>query len=67
MEWRCRALGIVGSFCLAIAALASPIEPGRIEVLDGDTIRVGGTVYRLIGFDTPEGVCVPKTPSALIS
>jgi endonuclease YncB( thermonuclease family) len=27
---------------------------GPIEVIDGDTIRLNGTAYRLIGFDTPE-------------
>jgi endonuclease YncB( thermonuclease family) len=27
---------------------------GPIEVIDGDTVRLNGTAYRLIGFDTPE-------------
>jgi endonuclease YncB( thermonuclease family) len=35
-------------------ALGSPIEPGAIEVVDGDTIRAGGRTFRLVGFDTPE-------------
>lgn len=39
----------------ATPALASPIEPGAILVLDGDTIRAWGDVYRLVGFDAPEG------------
>src|SRR5258706_1394446 len=25
-----------------------------IEVIDGDTVRFNGAVYRLVGFDTPE-------------
>jgi endonuclease YncB( thermonuclease family) len=25
-----------------------------IEVIDGDTVRMNGTIYRLTGFDTPE-------------
>jgi hypothetical protein len=28
--------------------LGSPIEPGAIEVLDGDTIRAGGRTFRLL-------------------
>ena len=36
-----------------ITAPASP-DFGGIEVIDGDTIRRGGRVYRLVGFDTPE-------------
>jgi endonuclease YncB( thermonuclease family) len=38
----------------AAPVLASPIEPGAIEVVDGDTIRAGGRTVRLVGFDTPE-------------
>jgi|SRR5215212_6303229 len=29
-------------------------EPGRIEVIDGDTVLAQGVTYRLVGFDTPE-------------
>jgi endonuclease YncB( thermonuclease family) len=31
-----------------------PISVPNIEVIDGDTIRGGGAVYRLVGFDAPE-------------
>ena len=27
----------------------------RIEIIDGNSIRSGGDVYRLVGFNTPEG------------
>jgi endonuclease YncB( thermonuclease family) len=29
-------------------------EPSPIEVIDSDTVRFSGAVYRLVGFDTPE-------------
>jgi endonuclease YncB( thermonuclease family) len=50
---------MIGSFILALAfaasmANASPIDPGQVEVLDGDTIRVAGETFRLVGFDTAE-------------
>jgi endonuclease YncB( thermonuclease family) len=31
----------------------SPLS-GLIDVIDGDTVRFDGGVYRLVGFDTPE-------------
>jgi endonuclease YncB( thermonuclease family) len=36
------------------AKTAATIEPAQIQVIDGDTIRANGQVYRLVGFDTPE-------------
>jgi endonuclease YncB( thermonuclease family) len=39
---------------VAGVANAAPIESGQIEVLDGDTIRVAGETFRLVGFDAPE-------------
>lgn len=44
----------VSLFFLSHEAVASPIDGRDIYVIDGDTIRVGGTTYRLVGFDTPE-------------
>jgi hypothetical protein len=45
-----------GLFVLALTltASASPIEPGQVEVVDGDTIRIGSETFRLVGFDAPE-------------
>jgi hypothetical protein len=43
-----------GATARIVPALGSPIEPGAIEVVDGDTIRAGGRTFRLVGFDTPE-------------
>jgi hypothetical protein len=50
---------VVCHFVLALAfaasmANASPLNPGQIEVLDGDTIRIAGETFRLVGFDAPE-------------
>jgi endonuclease YncB( thermonuclease family) len=47
----------VSAMCVLIAfyvsiANAAPVD--CIEVLDGDTIRVAGETFRLVGFDAPE-------------
>ena len=44
-------------FLIALLILALAIvywTPGTIQVVDGDTIRTKGSVYRLVGFDAPE-------------
>jgi endonuclease YncB( thermonuclease family) len=48
-----RRLAIVLALVASTAA-ASPLDPGQVEVVDGDTIRVSGVTFRLVGFDTPE-------------
>ncbi|HRD78453.1 MAG TPA: thermonuclease family protein [Hyphomicrobiaceae bacterium] len=35
-------------------AQAEPVEKSRIEVVDGDSVRLDGIEWRLKGFDTPE-------------
>src|SRR5262245_21990394 len=50
---------MIGRFVLALAfvasvANASPLHPGQVEVVDGDTIRVAGETFRLVGFDARE-------------
>jgi endonuclease YncB( thermonuclease family) len=35
-------------------ANGSPLNFGQVEVLDGDTIRIAGETFRLVGFDAPE-------------
>jgi endonuclease YncB( thermonuclease family) len=37
-----------------VSASAEPIQPGLINVVDGDTIKANGKTIRLIGFDAPE-------------
>ncbi len=46
----------IGFFLAFFAAIAnaSPIDRNQVEVLDGDTIRVTGETFRLLGFDAPE-------------
>lgn len=43
-------------FALAGSIAADPIAPERIEVIDGDTIRIDGRPpsHRLVGFNAPE-------------
>jgi endonuclease YncB( thermonuclease family) len=55
------ALGVLAAIgAAAIAAWMiwqrSRVSPSGqiIEVIDGDTVRLNGAVYRLVGFDTPE-------------
>jgi micrococcal nuclease len=38
----------------ASIANASPVDQNQVEVLDGDTIRIAGETFRLVGFDAPE-------------
>jgi hypothetical protein len=37
-----------------IRSVYPSFEPRQVDVMDGDTIRADGRVYRLVGFDTPE-------------
>jgi endonuclease YncB( thermonuclease family) len=57
------ALGVLAAIALGAAAIAawmiwkrSSVSPSGqiIEVIDGDTVRLNGAVYRLVGFDMPE-------------
>lgn len=48
----CRAAFLLAFF--ASIANASPVDQNQVEVLDGDTIRVAGETFRLVGFDAPE-------------
>ena len=48
------ALAAIVLLSLAIPALAEPIEPQDVHVVDGDTIDWQGERYRLVGFNTPE-------------
>jgi endonuclease YncB( thermonuclease family) len=50
---------VIGRFALVLAFVASisnasPVDPSQVETLDGDTIRVAGETFRLVGFDAPE-------------
>ncbi len=38
----------------ACQSKAEPVSRDRIEIVDGDTIRISGESWRLMGFDTPE-------------
>lgn len=48
-----RAVGIIAAISLPTLAAANVIE-GKAEVIDGDSLRVGGTEVRLFGVDAPE-------------
>lgn len=42
--------------CAPAVAQFDPVHPGgsTIRVVDGDTVKVGETTYRLVGYNTPE-------------
>jgi endonuclease YncB( thermonuclease family) len=48
-----RHLAFILAFVASIAN-ASPLDPGQVEVVDGDTVRISGETFRLVGFDAPE-------------
>jgi endonuclease YncB( thermonuclease family) len=57
--WQACGVGIFICILLLAAAFvfrahATPIDSRSVEILDGDTIRVGTTTIRLVGFNTPE-------------
>ena len=45
---------LMDSLIVVASATADPIDRARIEIVDGDTIRVDGKKVRLVGFDAPE-------------
>jgi hypothetical protein len=49
-----RSIAAVLTLILAGQALADPIAPGAVRVIDGDTIEAQGRHVRLVGFDAPE-------------
>jgi endonuclease YncB( thermonuclease family) len=50
MKWQSK----LGTQISVENAPGGAIQSGPIEVIDGDTVRFNGAVYRLTGFDTPE-------------
>jgi endonuclease YncB( thermonuclease family) len=59
MDLRANLPSTIGCFALALAfavsmANASPLDPGQVDVVDGDTVRIAGETFRLVGFDAPE-------------
>jgi endonuclease YncB( thermonuclease family) len=60
-----RELFFVCLFILGTAAVAAPIDPANVRVIDGDTIRVYHRApnVRLVGFNAPEtrrAACEPE-------
>lgn len=47
---------VVAAYWQKTIETRAPLSMGAISisVIDGDTVRVNGQVYRLVGFDTPE-------------
>jgi endonuclease YncB( thermonuclease family) len=60
VKWSVRQMRPINAFLAFVLSLvasianATPIEPGQIDVVDGDTIRVAAETFRLLGFDAPE-------------
>lgn len=44
----------VVSGCKYAPAKATEIQRTEIKVVDGDTVKINGLTFRLVGFDTPE-------------
>src|SRR5512133_3414649 len=46
-------IGVLVAFYASIAN-ASPVDRNNVGVLDGDTLRIAGETFRLVGCDAPE-------------
>jgi endonuclease YncB( thermonuclease family) len=54
-----------GQFPAKTPKRAATIQSAQIQVIDGDTIRANGRVYRLVGYDAPESGPEAKCESEL--
>jgi hypothetical protein len=59
--WGGSSLGPISS-ALKSQAPSGWLESGRIDIIDGDSIRTGRQVYRLVGFNTPGSADNAKCP-----
>jgi hypothetical protein len=66
-----RSIGFVLLLLLTVTALAEPVAPSDIGVIDGATIELKGTPISLVGFEAPElgsqhivgsNACLPRAP-----
>ena len=51
---RAACLAVAGALLFGSSARGEPREPGRVRVVDGDTVAVSNFTSRLVGFDAPE-------------